>query len=157
GREQNDASRKRHESYAAFCLLWRLLAVMSNTPKGTRTPVLALRGLCPRPLDDGGGLFGYSGRCARCQGGTGGECDDPVHRVRETAASLPPTPWHWQQRPSQAATAWPERLEKKSGSTQDPASLCQASSFSKTAFACSINSTRRPTNSRGLLKALRKF
>src|SRR5262245_42302623 len=24
------------------------------TPKGSRTPVLALRGLCPRPLDDGG-------------------------------------------------------------------------------------------------------
>jgi hypothetical protein len=26
----------------------------TSTPKGTRTPVLALRGLCPRPLDDGG-------------------------------------------------------------------------------------------------------
>ena len=28
-----------------------------DTPKGTRTPVLAVRGLCPRPLDDGGKLL----------------------------------------------------------------------------------------------------
>src|SRR5262245_34746163 len=28
-----------------------------TTPKGTRTPVLAVRGLCPRPLDDGGKLL----------------------------------------------------------------------------------------------------
>lgn len=27
---------------------------MASAPTGTRTPVLALRGLCPRPLDDGG-------------------------------------------------------------------------------------------------------
>ena len=27
---------------------------LSGTPKGNRTPVLALRGLRPRPLDDGG-------------------------------------------------------------------------------------------------------
>lgn len=26
-----------------------------STPKGNRTPVLALRGLCPGPLDDRGG------------------------------------------------------------------------------------------------------
>src|SRR5262249_43679621 len=30
-----------------------------NTPKGTRTPVLAVRGLCPRPLDDGGKLLPF--------------------------------------------------------------------------------------------------
>ena len=30
---------------------WRVFAC---APTGTRTPVLALRGLCPRPLDDGG-------------------------------------------------------------------------------------------------------
>src|SRR5262245_57871722 len=28
-----------------------------TTPKGTRTPVLAVRGLCPRPLDDGGLVY----------------------------------------------------------------------------------------------------
>ena len=32
----------------------QLSSICTNTPKGTRTPVLALRGLCPRPLDDGG-------------------------------------------------------------------------------------------------------
>src|SRR5579859_8156831 len=26
----------------------------TDTPKGTRTPVFAVRGRCPRPLDDGG-------------------------------------------------------------------------------------------------------
>src|SRR5258708_35958132 len=30
-----------------------------TTPKGIRTPVLALRGLCPRPLDDGGGCHSF--------------------------------------------------------------------------------------------------
>ena len=33
-------------------------ASLFDTPTGTRTPVLALRGLCPRPLDDGG-LWGW--------------------------------------------------------------------------------------------------
>src|SRR5262245_3147411 len=33
-------------------LFWSLS--LFNTPKGTRTPVLAVRGLRPRPLDDGG-------------------------------------------------------------------------------------------------------
>ena len=32
-----------------------------NTPKGSRTPVLALRGLRPRPLDDGGVPFELNG------------------------------------------------------------------------------------------------
>jgi hypothetical protein len=39
-------------------LKWKELAIsrkfVETTPKGTRTPVLAVRGLCPRPLDDGG-------------------------------------------------------------------------------------------------------
>src|SRR5262249_22692142 len=42
---------------------WLLAVVQVNPPKGTRTPVLAVRGLCPRPLDDGGGyLVGIDGR-----------------------------------------------------------------------------------------------
>ena len=32
----------------------RMTSLMASTPTGFRTPVLALRGLCPRPLDDGG-------------------------------------------------------------------------------------------------------
>lgn len=30
--------------------------VFFGTPKGIRTPVAGLKGLCPRPLDDGGTL-----------------------------------------------------------------------------------------------------
>ena len=52
---KNDTSRNRHQLCADPCLSRRLLAVTSSTPKGTRTPVLAVRGRCPRPLDDGGG------------------------------------------------------------------------------------------------------
>ena len=38
----------------------RIQANWRITPKGSRTPVLALRGLRPRPLDDGGGYFTYT-------------------------------------------------------------------------------------------------
>src|SRR6516162_1128441 len=67
GREQNDTSRKRQRTYAAFCLSWRLLAFMSSTPKGTRTPVFWLRTRHPRPLDDGGSAFHSPYLAPTCQ------------------------------------------------------------------------------------------
>jgi hypothetical protein len=33
------------------------LSAVSCAPTGIRTPVVALKGLCPSPLDDGGRLF----------------------------------------------------------------------------------------------------
>src|SRR5262249_49924096 len=41
----------------------------TTTPKGTRTPVFAVRGRCPRPLDDGGvAPVGFRARPGGCQG-----------------------------------------------------------------------------------------
>ena len=34
-------------------LLYTLLKIISGVPKGIRTPVTAVKGRCPRPLDDG--------------------------------------------------------------------------------------------------------
>jgi hypothetical protein len=51
-----------------FVRLLQLFSRLTTTPKGTRTPVFAVRGRCPRPLDDGGAAFiFYSCRRGRCQ------------------------------------------------------------------------------------------
>src|SRR5216684_3435364 len=50
------------------CTQCQSLSILATTPKGTRTPVLAVRGLCPRPLDDGGKWLLFCNRCrANCQ------------------------------------------------------------------------------------------
>jgi tetratricopeptide (TPR) repeat protein len=46
---------------------WQMASLMASAPTGFRTPVLALRGLCPRPLDDGGLLMiQLSGKILPC-------------------------------------------------------------------------------------------
>ena len=43
-----------------------ILLAFFGAPTGTRTPVLALRGLCPRPLDDGGFPVHKAGKILPC-------------------------------------------------------------------------------------------
>ncbi|MEY2700015.1 MAG: hypothetical protein RIQ52_770 [Pseudomonadota bacterium] len=43
-----------HTWYADMTFLWNLRALTrSGVPTGIRTPVAAVKGRCPRPLDDG--------------------------------------------------------------------------------------------------------
>jgi hypothetical protein len=57
----NTKSPEESRLFAFCCFGVRFSAEYRDTPKGTRTPVLAVRGLCPRPLDDGGLLVCVAG------------------------------------------------------------------------------------------------
>ena len=51
------APTQKPRTFRGFLRFLQVFPRERDTPKGTRTPVLAVRGLCPRPLDDGGKIL----------------------------------------------------------------------------------------------------
>src|SRR5688572_4549715 len=66
-REESQSRKRKTPGFAGRCDSMRILAYWSSDPDGIRTRVAALKGPCPRPLDDGAGRLRNNeharGRC----------------------------------------------------------------------------------------------